>query len=231
MFFGSGAMTATMAGRAKYIFANDNDDDIFNLFMVIKDRKEDLVDTMLKMPVHNSLFQHWRTHQEQEPVWKAVRFLMLSNFGYMGMPRVLMVQTGDDKKHTLKQIEAFFGIISQHTITFLCCDFREVLKKISWRSETDKKNAFIYADPPYLSTGNNYQDSFSEDDTRDLFDILVGSGIRFAVSEFRHPFVMDLAENHGLYVTSLGERLNMKNRREELLIKNYEPTKQQEDLF
>ena len=113
--------------------------------------------------------------------------------------------------------------------TMLCADFRLVLAKIAFRREEERSLAFIYADPPYLSTKNNYSQGFTEQDTQDLFKILVESNIRFALSEFDNPIILDLASDYGLNVIEIGERNNMKNRRTEILVTNYK--KQQLGLF
>ncbi len=235
MFMGSGAVTFAMVDRAKYIIANDNDAEVFNLFMAVKEHKSELISAIKAMPAHEKLFQYWRSQEESDCVWKATRFLMLSNFGYLGKSETYAVTAKrTPKKVLLKNVS---HIAFNASIQFLCCDYHEVLQKITFdkidfgRPSDSKETAFVYADPPYIGRTENYQDSFTEDDTRDLFSILTSSGLRFAVSEFRHPLVMALAEEHGLYVTSLGERRNLKNRREEILITNYQPQRQQGSLF
>ncbi len=99
------------------------------------------------------------------------------------------------------------------------CDFRDCLKKIEYRDlENDH---FVYADPPYINTGNAYSNNFTEQDTKDLFELLVNSGLKFAISEFDNDFVMSLANDYKLNIITIGERQNMKNRRTEILVTNY----------
>lgn len=235
MFMGSGAVTFAMVDRAKYIIANDNDEEVFNLFMVVKEHKTELVEALQVMPVHEKLFQHWREHEEHDSTWQAARFLMLSNFGYIGKTETLHFDIPSNcKSRLLFDIEKH---ISRPSIRFMCCDFREVLNKIAWilkdfgKPVNRKAEAFIYADPPYIGTGNNYQESFTKKDTEDLFELLTNSGIRFGISEFDNPFVLELAKQYSLHVTELGERRNLKNRRVEIYISNYEHVKRQPSLF
>lgn len=42
------------------------------------------------------------------------------------------------------------------------------------------------------------------------------------MSEFNHPFILDQAKERGLNVNIIGERQNLKNRRIEILITNYQ---------
>jgi DNA adenine methylase len=230
MFIGTGAVTFAMQERADFVFANDSDNEVFNLFQVAKDHREDLLAALAIMPVHDSLFQYWRHAQEADPIWRAVRFLFLSNFGYLGGGETLRMCLGHDRENLHKNIESLQDALDE--ITFLCCDFREVLGKVSFRHpDREKAKAFIYADPPYLGTGHNYATGFTEQDTFDLFRVLVESDMRFAISEFDHPTILHLADVYKLKINVIGRRRTLKNRQTELLITNYEPTPKQGQLF
>jgi hypothetical protein len=52
-------------------------------------------------------------------------------------------------------------------------------------------------------------------------DILNLTGIKYAMSEFDHPFILEQAKERGLNVHIIGERQNLKNRRTEILVTNY----------
>ncbi len=218
MFFGAGGIFFNKP-MADYNFCNDIDDDIFNLYLVMQERKDDLIEAIEIMPVSESLLHYWNTNKETETIRKAVRFLMLSNFGYMGKPNSLhFSQNGGCKKTSiLSKIEATFKALK--TARFMNVDFRNVMGKINFRD--DEQEHFVYADPPYIGTDNNYSNSFTEQDTRDLFELLVNSGIKFAISEFDNEFIVSLANEYKLNVITIGERQNMKNRRTEILVTNY----------
>jgi len=229
MFMGSGSVSFAMIDRAKYIIANDKDEEIFNLFLVLKERQDDLVNAVKLMPIHAALFAYWKGQQEHDRVWRAARFLMLSNFGLFGKPNTLKFGQDNNKQELLKGIDQVFKKISN--IYFMVCDFRDVLNKIGVRHERDLHNFFVYADPPYFETDSNYADDFTTQDTQELFELLAGSNIRFAISEFDNPFILALAEKYGLKVIELGERRNLNNRRMEILITNYDPAPRQTSLF
>ncbi len=108
MFMGSGAVTFAMVERCKYVISNDKDNDVFNLFMMVKERKDELLDALTMMPVHESLMKHWRKTEEHDPIWQAVRFLMRSNFGYMGKPETLHFAQSNNKKNLLENIQILF---------------------------------------------------------------------------------------------------------------------------
>jgi len=226
MFFGAGGIFFHKP-LADYNFCNDLDDDVFNLWTVFQSDKEELFKLLELMPVHESLLSYWNNNRETDPIQKAVRFLKLSNFGYMGKPETLRFgqSNGNPKRSIMSKVERAFKFMAY--AQFMCQDFRKVLSKIQFRG--NKEDAFIYADPPYLSTTNNYSSSFTEQDTEDLFKVLTESGIRFALSEFDNPVVLKLAADYNLNVVTIGERQNMKSRRTEILITNYE--NRQRSLF
>ncbi len=218
MFFGAGGIFFNKP-KAKYNILNDIDSDVFNLYNVVSNSKDELKEAFEIMPIHTDLFDYWKQNKEVEPIRKAVRFLMLSNFGYMGKPDTLKMVCGNEKTQFYKYFEATYEKIKD--CRFMNFDFRKVLNKIDYVSYNPVKSAFVYADPPYLETGNNYTEIFTEQDTKDLFELLVNSGLKFAISEFDNDFVMSLANDYKLNVIIIGERQNMKNRRTEILVTNY----------
>jgi hypothetical protein len=72
-----------------------------------------------------------------------------------------------------------------------------------------------------LGTGDNYENSFTLQDTKDLFEILVNSGIRFALSEFKNDIIIDIAKSYNLNIIEICERRTLKSRNTEILITNY----------
>ncbi|RIV20537.1 DNA adenine methylase [Fibrisoma montanum] len=222
LFFGAGGMFFNKP-RAKHNIVNDYDSEVFNLFDVIIHRKEELAHFWEQMPIHEDLWKYWKQHTESDPIRKAARFLFFSNFSFMGRMTTLKF----DRSNTYWLVLMRLKEVQQQLqgVQLMNCDFRQVISRISLRDRYAEaggnKKAFIYADPPYLDTkGGNYE-AFTKKDSIDLFDCLVASNCRFAISEFDHPFILELARGRGLNVIEIGERQNMKNRRTEILITNY----------
>ena len=82
-FFGAGGMFFNKP-KAKYNIVNDLDSDVFNLFNVVLNQKEDLKKAFYMMPIHSDLLNHWKENEETEPIKKALRFLLFSNFTLLG---------------------------------------------------------------------------------------------------------------------------------------------------
>lgn len=225
-FFGAGGMFFNKR-KSKHEFVNDFDNDVFNLFKVVKEKHSDLKKAIMQMPIHETLYQYWIENKEECEIMKAVRFLFLSNFSYLGQTGQMTCRVTENiKQIIIKNIEPTFERMQD--VMFVNCDFRKVLKHNIFKTQDEKNEAFIYCDPPYLGTADNYSSSFTEKDSFDLFEILCESKIKFAMSEFNHPFIIEQAENRKLNLITIGERQNLKNRRTEILITNYE---QQPTLF
>ena len=222
-FFGAGGMFFNKP-LAPYNFLNDIDNDIFNLFMIVKERREELYKAVEMMPLHHSLMKHWKKNKEEDPIMKAARFLFISNFTYLSKGYNLKFTSENSKRILLESIEPTFKKLGTDT-RFMCVDFEKVLSMISFQDKAGlckKTDSFIYADPPYIGTEGWYEhNENSEAQFTRLLDILQHSGIRFCVSEFDNEFVIAEARRRGLNVITIGERRNLKNRRTEIIITNY----------
>jgi DNA adenine methylase len=218
-FFGAGGMFFNKP-KAKYNIVNDLDSDVFNLFQVVMNQKEELEKAFYMMPIHSDLLNYWKKHEETEPIKKALRFLLRSNFTYSGTGTALIFTSADSKGRLIKMLDETNKMI--FGVQFDNDDFRRFLKKPNFtKGDNFRNESFIYADPPYLGTGDNYSNSFTEADSLDLFNTLDETGCKYAMSEFDHPFILNQAKERGLNVHKIGERRNLKNRRTEILITNY----------
>lgn len=228
LFFGAGGAYFYLP-KPKYSILNDLDDDVSNLYLIIQSRKQELRYQIEILPLSESLIKHWKKNPETDPLLKAVRFLFLSNFTYLGKGDTLRVGLDNAKESILKNLDATFEYLKNCKI--LNRDFREVLKCVSFtKGLNDKEDCFIYLDPIYLETEMNYRvPKWTKIDTLDCLELMKNCGIKAAMSEFNHPFVITEAKKLGLNIITIGERSNIKNKRIEILITNY--TVDQGSLF
>jgi len=231
-FFGAGGMYFNKS-KAKFNTLNDLDGDVFNLFMCVIDRKQDLYDAFKIMPVHTDLLNYWKINKETDPIKKALRFLFLSNFTYLGKMDSLNTKLRDlPKEQFYNKIDKTFEMLKN--VSFRNWDFRKLLSSLSFvdidfgNPSFERESVFIYSDSPYLDTVDTYSDSetWKEQDCIDLFDCLQETKCKFGLSEFNHPFVINQAIERGLNIINIGERKNLKNVRTEILITNYKNNQQ-----
>ena len=225
VFFGAGGMFFNKP-KAKYNIVNDLDSDVFNLFQVVMNQKEELEQAFYMMPIHSDLLNHWKKNEETDPIKKALRFLFLSNFTLYGKQDTITYRVGNDKEVFLRNLNEVFDFI--YGVQFMNFDFKKCIKVASSQSN-DIADIFIYCDSPYLNTTDTYKnsDTWKESDSLDLFDTLEETKCKWAMSEFDHPFILEQAKARGLNVIIIGERQNLKNRRTEILVTNYKNSQTQ----
>ena len=227
-FFGAGGMFFNKP-KAKYNIVNDLDSDVFNLFQVVINQKEELEKAFYIMPVHSDLLNYWKKNLEVDPIKKALRFLFLSNLLLNGNNGSLRSNVLENlKDNFFNNLDNAFKMISD--VKFFNKDFRKFINSLAFRPNSNEiQNSFIYCDPPYLGTNDNYSNSFTQAQSNELFDTLQASKCKFAMSEFDNPFILDQAKKRGLNIHIIGERQNLKNRRTEILVTNYK--NRQQSLF
>ena len=213
-FFGAGGMFFNKP-KAKYNIVNDLDSDVFNLFQVVMNQKDQLEKAFYMMPIHSDLLKYWKKNLETDPIKKALRFLFLSNFTFMGQGTQMRTRGDNVKQDFYTYLDITFKLIEN--VNLSNCDACKFLLSIEYRG-----GEFIYSDPPYIGTTDNYSNSFTKEQSIELFDTLQATKCKFAMSEFDNEFILNQAKERGLNVIIIGERQNLKNRRTEILITNYE---------
>lgn len=222
LFFGAGGSFFYLP-TPKFSVLNDADDDVTNLYLTLLNKKEELKRQVELLPISAGLIKHWKKNNETDPIKKALRFLLLSNFTYLGKGDTIRFGIDNTKKNLIDRIEPTFEKLQNCKI--MTEDFRNVLPKISFNEMvTPKSECFIYLDPVYLDTDHYYRvPNWSKNDTEDCFKIMAESGIKCAMSEFNNPIVLGLAKKYQMNVKPLIERQNINNRKIEILITNYTP--------
>lgn len=225
-FFGAGGMFFNKP-KAKNNIVNDLDGDVFNLFNVVVNQKNDFLELLELTPYSEELFNYFKENKETEPLKKALRFLYLSNFGFMGASSSIKIDTRNHKENAIINLKKTSEFLKDCSLKITNSDFRKAINSISLSEENNIAKTLFYCDPPYLGTMDNYSNSFTEQDSIDLFDCLQKTKCKFAMSEFNNEFILNEAKERGLNVIIIGERKNLKNRRTEILITNYENTQLQ----
>ena len=223
-FFGAGGMFFNKP-KVNHNIINDIDSEVFNFYSVINSNKEDLIELIRTTPINEDLFKYWVKTKETEPIKKAFRYMYITNLSFCALKNSFQTNVLTfDHDNFYSIINFSYEYLKNTKITNK--DFRELLIKINFpHGNKDKKQTFIYADPPYLNTTDTYSHSFTEQDSIDLFNSLQETGCKFAMSEFDNEFIMQQAKERKLNIIYIGERQNLKNRRTEILITNYQVAK------
>ena len=223
-FFGAGAIFFHKP-KAQYNFLNDLDSEVYNFWKVVQEKPEELLEQLELMPVSEELFNHWKKEIPTDSVMKALRFLFLSNFSFLGVMDVLRIGFTETKKVAIKELNNFLkGFIFDAYIGNR--DFGTFLKSICIRAhrESEINGTFAYCDPPYVDKSQAMYDcpEWSLEDLRRLIETLNSMGIKYAISEYSTDSVLQLTAEYKLNIHYLKEVQSIKNRSTEILLTNYQ---------
>jgi DNA adenine methylase len=220
-FFGAGGMFFNKP-KAKYNFLNDLDSNVVNLFNIVLKQPNEFKKFLELIPIHDDIWNNFKNSEPTNEFEKALQFWYLSNLGFLGKPNSLRLACRTTKKYSISIFEEMLIHFHKTNCQFLNTDFRNVLKRISLLSSSN--DWFIYSDPPYFQT-EKYETEWTEKDVIDCFDVTFNSGVNGAMSEFDNEFIIQQAKERKLNIIYIGERQNLKNRRTEILITNYQVAK------
>ena len=231
-FFGGGGDFFNMP-QAEYTIANDKDEDVFNLFQVVKNNFDEFLFLFEVTPMSEQLFYYWCENQEVEPVRKALRFLFLSSFSYLGKNGTFMLIHSNCtyKQKLQKLIKECAKYLNK--VMFRNKDFRDFFKDIYYtEAHIPMRKRFAYLDAPYVGTTNNYKEGFTKNDAIDLIETVEAINIKYAYSEFETDFTKELAKSYNLNIYRIRERRTLGNENTEIIMTNYKsPAVKNNDLF
>ena len=240
-FLGGGAVFFYL--QPKKAVVNDINEELINLYQVIQDNVEELIEDLKKHKNEPDYFYSIReldrdteVYKKLNPVERASRIHYLNKTCYNGLFRVnsqgqFNVPFGRYKnpnivnKTTLRAVSNYFNSAK---ITFKCCDFEEALKGA-------RKGSFIYFDPPYdpvsdTSSFTGYDkggfDRQEQIRLKKLCDKLNRRGIKFLLSNSETEFILDLYRDYKIEIVQAKRSINSKGNKRgevnEVLVMNYE---------
>lgn len=240
-FLGGGAVFFYL--QPKKAIVNDINEELINLYKVIKDNVEELIEDLKKHKNESDYFYSIReldrdieVYKKLTPVQRASRIHYLNKTCYNGLFRVnsqgqFNVPFGRYKNPnivnevTLRAVSNYFNSAN---ITFKCCDFEESVKGA-------RKGSFIYFDPPYdpvsdTSSFTGYdKGGFGKKEQvrlKKLCDRLNDRGIKFLLSNSETDFILDLYRDYKIEIVQAKRSINSKGNKRgevnEVLVMNYE---------
>lgn len=240
-FLGGGAVLFHLQPHKAVV--NDINEELMNLYQVIKDNVEELIEDLKRHKNEPDYFYKIREldrdiqkYNELTPVERASRIHYLNKTCYNGLFRVnsqgqFNVPFGRYKnpnivnETTLRAVSNYFNTAN---IIFKCCDFEEAVKGC-------RKGSFIYFDPPYdpisdTSSFTGYDkggfDKTEQKRLKDLCDNLNNRGVKFLLSNSETQFILDLYKDYRIEIVQAKRSINSKGNKRgevnEVLVMNYE---------
>lgn len=240
-FVGGGAVLFHLQPQKAVI--NDINSELINLYQVIKDNVEELINDLAKHENEADYFydvRGWDRDKEKysslSNVEKASRIIYLNKTCYNGLFRVNRAGEfnspfGNYKNPNivngpvLRAVNIYFN---KANITFKCGDFEEAVKGI-------RKGSFVYFNPPYYPVSNSAnftgydKGGFDRDEQmrlKKLCDRLNKRGIKFLLSNSATDFILELYEDYKIEIVKAKRVINSQGDKRgevaEVLVRNYE---------
>jgi DNA adenine methylase len=242
-FIGAGAVLFDL--QPKKAVMNDINVELVNVYNVVKDNVDELIEDLKKHENDSEYFYAIRDldrqpkYKELTPVERASRVIYLNKTCFNGLFRVnsqgqFNVPFGKYKNPQIVNeivLKAVHNFFSSNEVTILNTDFEKVV-------ENAKKGDFVYFDPPYdpvsdTSSFTGYSlDGFNKDDQirlRDLCVELDKKGCKFLLSNSATDFIKEIYEEKGFHIEIVSATRNInsvaskRGKIDEVLVMNYEP--------
>ncbi|MFR7995028.1 MAG: DNA adenine methylase [Clostridium sp.] len=240
-FIGGGAVLFELQPNKAVI--NDVNGELINLYNVIKDDVELLIEDLKKHENTPEYFYSIREldrkkdkYENLSNVEKASRIVYLNKTCFNGLFRVNKAGEFNSPfgkyknpnivdEVTLKAVSKYFN---KADIKILNGDFEASLKGI-------RKGAFVYLDPPYdpVSNSANFtgydKGGFNRDEQirlKKLCDKLDKKGVKFLLSNSATDFIKDLYKDYNIKIVkakrAINSNGNARGEVDEVLVRNYE---------
>lgn len=240
-FLGGGAVLFEL--QPKTAVVNDINAELINLYEVIKNNVNELIDDLKQHRNDETYFYELREldrnkeyYNHLTPLQRASRLIYLNKTCYNGLFRVnkagqFNTPFGNYKnpnivnEYTLKAVSSYFN---KAQITFTCKDFNEALKGA-------RKGAFVYLDPPYDPVSDSASftgydkggfDQSEQIRLKNACDKLNEKGIKFLLSNSATDFIKDLYKDYKIEIIQAKRVINSKADKrgeiDEVLVMNFE---------
>ncbi len=239
-FVGGGALLFDL--QPKHAIINDLNQELINVYNVIKNNPEELIEDLKKHYNTSEYFYEIRSvdrfplFQEFDNIQRASRIIYLNKTCYNGLYRVnnageFNSPFGKYKNPNIVNepvIRAVSKYLNNVDIKIFNTDFEAVLNNLP-------EHSFVYLDPPYhpLSESSNFtgytQGGWNENNQirlRNVCDILNEKGIKFLLSNSSSDFIKDIYSKYNITIVKATRAINSDSSKRgpinELLIRNYE---------
>jgi len=240
-FFGGGAVLFNLQPKQAYI--NDINVELINMYLVVRDNVEQLIDKLSQHKNESDYFYKVRDwdrdksfYDNLDPITKAARLIFLNKTCYNGLFRVnnageFNTPFGSYNNPNIVNAPVLRAVslyLQTSEITISSKDYVDVLDSI-------KSSTFVYLDPPYdpvsdtasftgyIKNGFNHEEQIRLKLNCDKLD---KRGVKFLLSNSATPFILELYSDYKISSVNAKRAINsVGNRRgdvEEVLVRNYE---------
>jgi len=242
-FMGGGAVCFYL--QANQAVINDSNVELVNLYNVVKNKPDELIEELQQHQNTAEYFYHIRSWDRDKEIYqgltdvvRASRLIFLNRTCYNGLFRVnragqFNVPFGRYKNPNIineTTIRAIHHYFSKNAIQILNTDFAQALTSVT-------QNDFVYFDPPYdpLSQSASFTsythggfDRKEQERLKHVCDELNEKGVRFLLSNSATDFIQNLYSDYEVQLINAKRAINSKADGRgvvsEVLVKNYANT-------
>jgi DNA adenine methylase len=187
-----GASVLTAKRPCSYEVYNDIDGEVVNFLLVLREAPEKLTHACITLPYSRQLYEEWKWGDKPTDKFeRAVRWFYLNRSGIAagnnhrsGWRHSNATNSARDLRNACARLQDFAERMMN--VQAECRDFREVIRVF------DGPDTVFYCDPPYVGRENRYKGRFTEQDHRDLAELLKGIKGKAVVSYYESPLVDEL---------------------------------------
>ena len=214
-FLGSGAVFFSL--QPKEAILSDINKELINLYVIMRDNPKELKGQLVYHQERHTKEHYYKIRDVilTDNLKCAGRLLYLNRACYNGMYRVnkqgkfnVPIGTKNNFTYDIDQFDQYADCLNNATL--ICGDFYEIINKA-------KKNDFIFADPPYATSGKanftKYNDElFVWQDQLRLHEALVNAkarGAKIVLTNVYCKEIIEMYKNDGFYVHILQRSSNI----------------------
>ena len=214
-FLGSGAVFFSL--QPKEAILSDINKELINLYVILRDNPKELKGQLVYHQERHTKEHYYKIRDVilTDNLKCAGRLLYLNRACYNGMYRVnkqgkfnVPIGTKNNFTYDIDQFDQYANCLKHATL--ICGDFYEIINKA-------KKNDFIFADPPYATSGKanftKYNDElFVWQDQLRLHEALVNAkarGAKIVLTNVYCKEIIEMYKNDGFYVHILQRSSNI----------------------
>lgn len=195
--FGGAAHVIAQKSPVECEVYNDIDESVVNFLIVANTRTEELIAAVDAIPYSRALYERWKREQPPtDDLERAVRFFFLNRSGIAkgNADEGFCTNTGWRHSHSTNTAKAYYNAVQiirdfgkrMKNVMIDNRDFREIIRV--W----DASHTLFYVDPPYIGREKYYAGGFTEQDHRDLAEMLRNAKGKVILSYYDDPLLDEL---------------------------------------
>lgn len=208
---------------------NDIDGELVNFLIMARSETKELMEKCEALPYSREMYERWkRAEPPNDEMSRAVRFFYLNRSGIAkgNADSGLCTNTGWRHSHSTNTARAYYNAVDSikefsermKNVMIDCRDFREIIRVY------DAPHTLFYVDPPYIGREKYYAGGFTEQDHRDLAELLGKVEAKVILSYYDDPMLDEMYSswNRETFQASRQVVNGNNNGAEELLLMNFD---------